>query len=61
MSTHQPVETGKVPGRRTLKFATTADIRLLSQQPRIEAGIPDDGLVLEPSTIETVVPDSMKK
>lgn len=27
MSTHQPVETGKVPGRRTLKFATTADIR----------------------------------
>ena len=38
-----------------------ADIRLLSQQPRIEAGIPDDGLVLEPSTIETVVPDSMKK
>lgn len=38
-----------------------ADIRLLSQQPRIEAGLPDDGLVLEPSSIETVVPESMRK
>lgn len=37
-----------------------ADVRLLSQQPKADVGIPDEGLDLRPTLIESSLPDSMK-
>jgi type II secretory pathway component GspD/PulD (secretin) len=38
-----------------------ADVRLLSMQPKLDVGLPDEGLELRPTLIESVMPDSMKK
>jgi len=37
-----------------------ADIRLLSLQPKVDVGIPDDGFELKPTMIESSMPESMK-
>jgi type II secretory pathway component GspD/PulD (secretin) len=37
-----------------------ADIRLLSVQPKVDVGIPDDGFELKPTMIESSMPESMK-
>ena len=37
-----------------------ADIRLLSLQPKVDVGIPDEGYELKPTMIESSMPESMK-